>query len=107
ELEAAEGLAKRAAIRRGEHELRRIAVELEVAPHRRELLRPARLVGELEHVLAPRRRELFGVLDHALERAVLRDQLARGLVADPRDPRDVVRGVALQPAEVRYLVGPD
>ena len=52
-------------------------------------------------------RELAGVRDHLLERAVLRDQLAGGLVADPRDPRDVVRGVALETDEVRHLVGTD
>ena len=45
--------------------------------------------------------------DHLLERAVLSDQLARGLVADTRDARDVVRRVALEPDEVRDLVGPD
>ena len=44
--------------------------------------------------------------DHLLERAVLGDELARGLVADPRDPGDVVRGVALEPDEVGHLVGP-
>ena len=84
-----------------------IAVELEVAPHRRELLRGARLVGELRQVLLPRRRLLLRVLEHRLERAVLRDQLPGGLVADAGDARDVVRGVALQPDEVRDLVRPD
>jgi hypothetical protein len=57
--------------------------------------------------LRPGRRELVGVLDHLLERAVLRDQLPGRLVADARDPRDVVRRVALEPDEVRDLVGPD
>ena len=42
-----------------------------------------------------------------LERAVLRDQLAGGLVADARDARDVVARVALEPDEVRDLLGPD
>ena len=54
-----------------------------------------------------RGRELVRVLDHLLERAVLRDQLAGRLVADAGDARDVVRGVALEPDEVRDLVGPD
>ena len=40
------------------------------------------------------------------ERPVLRDQLPRGLVADPGNARDVVRGVALQADEVRHLVRP-
>ena len=55
--------------------------------------------------LRARGRELAGVLDHRLERAVLRDQLAGGLVADAGDARDVVGGVALQPDEVRHLLG--
>jgi hypothetical protein len=45
--------------------------------------------------------------DHLLDRAVLRDELARRLVADAGDPRDVVGGVALEADEVRHLVGPD
>ena len=57
--------------------------------------------------LLPRRRELVRVRDHLLERAVLGDQLAGGLVADPGDARDVVGGVALEPDEVRNLVGAD
>ena len=85
----------------------RIAVDVEVAPHRRELLRHTRLLGVLEDVLPARRRELVGVLDHGLERAVLRDELAGGLVADPGDAGDVVGRVALEPDEVRHLVGPD
>ena len=55
--------------------------------------------------LAASGRELAGVLDHALERSVLRDQLAGGLVADPRDARDVVRRVPLETDEVGHLVG--
>ena len=47
------------------------------------------------------------MLDHGLERAVLADQLAGGLVADPRDAGDVVGGVALEADEVGDLVGPD
>ena len=45
--------------------------------------------------------------DHFLERAVLRDQLTGGLVADPGNARDVVGRVALEPDEVRHLVGTD
>jgi hypothetical protein len=47
------------------------------------------------------------VLDHGFHRAVLRDQLAGGLVADPGDPRDVVRGVALEADEVGDLLRRD
>ena len=85
----------------------RVAVEVEVAPHRRELLRHARLVGVLDDVLLARGRQLVRVLDHALERAVLRDQLAGGLVADAGDAGDVVGAVALEPDEVRNLLGLD
>ena len=107
ELEPAEHLLQLRAVRRGEDELRHVAVELEVAAHRRQLLRLPRLVGVLGDVLLARGRELFGVLDHLLERPVLRDQLPGGLVADPGNARDVVRGVALEPDEVRHLLGPD
>ena len=56
---------------------------------------------------SPRGRQLVGVLDHFLERAVLRDQLTCGLVADARDAGDVVRRVALEADEVGDLVGTD
>ncbi len=105
ELEAAEDLLQRRAVGRRRDELRRVDVERQVAAHRREQLGFARLLGVLAHRLAPRRRELVGVLDHGLERAVLRDQLPGGLVTDPGDPRDVVRRVALQSDEVGHLVG--
>ena len=49
--------------------------------------------------------ELVRVRDHLLERAVLRDELTRRLVADPGDAGDRVRGVALEADEVRHLVG--
>ena len=105
ELEAAEDLLQRGAVGRRGDELGRVDVERQVAPHRREELRVACLVGVLTDRAATGRRELVGVRDHLLERPVLRDQLARGLVPDPGDPRDVVRGVPLQPDEVRHLVG--
>ena len=85
----------------------RVDLEREVAAHRREELRVAGLVGVLAHRPAARGRELVGVGDHLLERAVLRDQLPGRLVADAGDPRDVVGGVALEADEVRHLVGPD
>ncbi len=107
ELEAAEDLLELRAVGRLEHELRRVAVDVEVAPHRRELLRRARETGVLGDVLAARGRELVGMLDDRFERAVLGDQLAGCLVADAGNTRDVVGGVALQPDEVRHLLGRD
>ena len=86
ELEAPEHLLQLRAVGRLEHELGHVAVELEIAPHRRQLLGLPRLVGVLGDVLAARRRQLVRVLDHLLERAVLRDQLPGGLVADPGTP---------------------
>ncbi len=107
ELEAPEDLLELRAVGRREDELRRVAVDVEVAPHRREQLRDPRLVRVQDDVLPARRRQLVDVVDHTLERAVLRDELARGLVADPRHARDVVARVALQADEVRHLIGPD
>jgi hypothetical protein len=51
--------------------------------------------------------DLVDVCEHVLERAVALDQLAGGLVADPRYAGDVVRGVALQPIEVGDQLGSD
>ena len=107
ELELPERLAQLRAVGRREDELGRVAVELEVAPHRREHLRRARLLRELRQVLLARRRQLLDVLEHVLERAVLRDELAGGLVPDAGDAGDVVGRVALEPDEVGDLLGPD
>ena len=60
-----------------------------------------RLVGVLADRLPARGREVVRVLDHVLERAVLREELPSGLVPDPRDAGDVVRRVALEADEVR------
>ena len=51
--------------------------------------------------------DLVDVREHVLERPEALDQLARRLVADPRDARDVVRGVALQSVEVGDQLGRD
>ena len=107
ELEATEDLLERRAVGRCRHELGRVDAERQVAAHGREELRVPRLVGVLPHGSAAGRRQLVGVGDDLLERAVLRDQLAGGLVADAGDAWDVVRRVALEPDEVRHLVGPD
>ena len=107
ELEAPEHLLQLRAVRRREHDLGRVEVELEVAPHRRELLRGLRLLGVLADRLRAGRRQLVHVLEHVLQRAVLGDQLAGRLVADAGNARDVVGGVALQADEVRHLLGLD
>ena len=107
ELEPAEHLLQLRPIGGARDERGRIDIEREIAAHRREALRRACLVGVLPHRFPARRGELVGVRDHLLERAVLRDQLPGSLVADARDPRDVVRRIALEPDEVRHLVGPD
>ena len=104
ELEPAEDLLQRRAVRRRQNERGRVDLERKVAAHRRELLRRARLLGVLPQRLRARGRELVDVLEHVLERPVLRDQLAGGLVADPRDARDVVGGVPLEADEVGNLL---
>ena len=43
---------------------------------------------------------------HALEIAALGDELRRGLVADARNPGDVVGRVALERLEVDHLIRP-
>jgi hypothetical protein len=58
----------------------------------------------LGDVLSARRRQLVRVLEHLLERAVLRDQLPAVLSPIP-GRRDVVGRVALEPDEVGHLVG--
>ena len=107
ELVLPEHLLQTGTVRWAEDELGRIAVERQVAPHRRKHLRGASLVGVLAKRAAARRREVVHVLEHAFERAVLRDELPGGLVPDAGDPGDVVGGVALQPDEVRHLLGCD
>src|SRR4029077_15561803 len=54
ELEAPEHLPELRAVGREEHELGRVAVELEISAHRRELLRLPRLVRVLGDVLSAR-----------------------------------------------------
>ena len=51
--------------------------------------------------------DLVDVAEHALEVAEALQQLGGGLVADARDARDVVAGVALEADEVRDLLGRD
>jgi hypothetical protein len=107
ELELAEHLLQPRAIRRLQHELCRVAAQLEVATHGRELLRLQRLLGVLAKRLAARGREVVDVLEDVFQRAVLRDQLACGLVPEAWNPGDVVGAVALEADEVRHLLGRD
>src|SRR6478735_3520270 len=74
-------------------------VSKELATMRRELLRDLGNFGVLGDVPRPRGRKLRRVLDHGLERSVLRDQLAGCLVADPGDAWDVVARIALEADE--------
>ena len=79
-----------------------VEVDLHVALDRREAPRHARRLGVLAQVqfaLGPT--DVLDVRQHALQRAVALKQLARRLVADARDARDVVGGVPLQAVEVR------
>ena len=52
-------------------------------------------------LLALGARDLVDRVQHLLERAELLQELRGGLVADARDARDVVRGVALEADQVR------
>ena len=104
ELEAAEDLLQLRAVGRAGDEVARVDAELEVAAHRREQLRRARLLLVLGDRSRARRGEVARVLEHRLERAVLGDELARGLVPDAGDARDVVARVPLEADEVRHLI---
>ena len=107
ELEAPEDLLERRAVGRRRDEVGGIDIEREVTAHRREHLRRARLLGVLADRLPARGRQLVSMRDHLLERAVLGDELPGGLVPDPGDPGDVVRGVPLEADEVGHLLRPD
>ena len=81
---------------------------LDVVDHRRQPLRDPRVLGVLGQVLlALRAGDLVDVREHLLERPEALEELGGGLVADPRDSRDVVGGVALEPDEVGDELGRD
>ncbi len=107
ELEAPEDLLHGRAVGRREHELRGVAVDVEVAPHGREQLRGPRLVAVLLEGLRAGRSQLVDVVEHVLQRPEAGDELAGRLVADAGNARDVVGGVALEADEVRHLLGRD
>ena len=105
ELEATEHLLQLRPVRCSRDERVRVDVERKIAAHRRELLRGPGLVGVLANSLPSRGRQLVGVGDYLLQRAVLGDQLTGRLVADPGNAGDVVRRVALEADEIRHLIG--
>ena len=79
-----------------------VDVDRDVALNRRQALGDMRvLLVLLEVLFALGPTDLGHVGQHFLERPVALDQLRGGLVADARNPGDVVRGVALQAVEVR------
>ena len=85
-----------------------VEVDGHVAHHRRQPLGHARVLGVVGQVLlALGAGDLIDAGQHVLERAEALQQLGRRLVADPRDARDVVRRVALEPDEVRHELGRD
>ena len=90
-------------------EPRRLEVQLDrqVADDARELAAHLDLVEVLAQLVAELlRRDLVDPGEHVIEAAELADELGRGLLADPRDARDVVGGVALERLVVDHLVGP-
>jgi hypothetical protein len=108
QLELAEHLAQLRAVRRARRFGDRVDLDRHVALDRREHLadaRVVRMVGEV--LLALGARDVVDVVEHALERAELLQQLRRRLVADPGNAGDVVRRVALEAVEVGDQLGPD
>ena len=109
QLELAEGLAQPRAVGLARGDVVEVDLaEVDVADRGGELLRDAGVLGVVREVLlALRAGDVVDVAEHALEVAVLLEQLRGGLLADPRDARDVVRGVALEADEVRDQLGRD
>ncbi len=108
QLELVRELAQAGAVLRARHHLRQVELALDVVLRRGELLRDAGVVGVLGQVLlALRAADLVDRIEHLLERAEALEQVGGGLVADPGDAGDVVRGVALQPDQVGDELGRD
>ena len=77
-----------------------------VEPH--EVAADARLVGELDQVLAPLvLLDLGGAFEQRVEVAIFPDQLGAGLDADAGDARHVVDAVAGKRLDLDHLVRPD
>jgi hypothetical protein len=88
--------------------VRGVDLDRHVALDRGQQLRDAGRLGVVgEVLLALGARDVVDVVEHALQRAELLQELGGGLVADARDARDVVRRVALEPVEVGDEVGRD
>ena len=109
QLELAERLAQPRAVRLARGDVLEVDLaEVDVADRGGELLGDAGVLGVVyEVLLALGAGDALDVAEHALEVAVLLEQLRRRLLADPRDARDVVRGVALEAHEVRDQLGRD
>ena len=106
ELEIAEEIEDRGAV------VPAPARPVDLEPHR-EVSDDRRHLAALEDLLPVRlepfpqlRREARGVRVHALEVAVLRDELRRGLLADAGHARDVVGRIAFERLEVDHLRRP-
>ena len=104
ELEPPEHLLELRAVGRRQHELSRVAVDVEVAAHRRQHLRLAGLVGVLAQRPRAGGRQLVDVLEHALDGLELLDQLGGGLVTDAGHAGDRVGRVALEADQIGDLL---
>ncbi len=101
QLEPHEALAQRLGVRLGHQQRVEVVVDRHVGVDPRQLARDPRVLGVLDQVLlALRAADLVDRREHRLEVAELLEQRRGGLVADPGDAGDVVRGVALEPVEV-------
>ena len=94
EAEALEQRGEPLAVALARREIGDLERQRHVVLHRDELARLAQPVARLPQVVADDAGDLVGVREHALERAVLRDPLRRGLGADLLDARNVVDRVA-------------
>ncbi len=108
QLELAKGLAQARAVGLARDHPVEVDLHVHVAYRGGQLLGDARVVGVLGQVLlALGPGDRLDVGQHALQVPPLLEQLRRGLVADAGNPGDVVRGVALEPHEVRDQLGRD
>ena len=84
------------------------AIERDLTLGGREVLGDPGVVGVLGQVLlALGAGDLVDRVEHVLQRAEPVEQVGGGLVADPGDAGDVVRGVALEPEEIGHQLRRD
>ena len=108
QLEPAERVPELGAVRRRRRERLEVELDVDVALGGGELLGEARRLGVLGQVLlALGPGDVVDVIEDALEGSEPLQQVGRRLVADPRNARDVVAGVALQTDEVGDQLGRD